>query len=103
MSRMDERMAMLEGELDNLRYRIAQLEQENRELRQRQWTMNPYQPIGPGITENPWNIPKPYIPKSNPAHPEFKKECPKCGIKLENTMGYSCTDSLCPVFSQVKC
>lgn len=35
MSRVDERMAMLEGELDNLRYRIAQLEQENQELKEK--------------------------------------------------------------------
>ena len=35
MSRFDERMAMLEGELDNLRYRIAQLEQEYQELKER--------------------------------------------------------------------
>ena len=35
MSRVDERMAMLEGEMDILRQKIAQLEQENQELKER--------------------------------------------------------------------
>ena len=33
MSRTDERMAMLEGEMDNLRMTIAELEAENKELK----------------------------------------------------------------------
>lgn len=94
MSRMDERMAMLEGELDNLRYRIAQLEEENKRLLRKSY--------GP-LLNDPTNIPAPWTPKSSPQHPEFKKECPKCRIKLENTMGYCCPDSDCPTFFQVKC
>lgn len=50
MNRMDERMAMLEGELDNLRHRVAQLEQENAELKNRHWMQNPYQPDAPKST-----------------------------------------------------
>lgn len=97
----------LQAIIDNLRTEVATLQYELKQLReelqaQRRIT-SPYQPIGPGITETPWNIPKPYTPKSSPSHPEFKKSCPKCGIKLEGVMGYSCPDSECPVFSQATC
>ena len=85
MSRMDERMAMLEGELDNLRHRVAQLEEENKRLRQKTY--------GPLIND----------PTKVPENPYFKKECPKCKIKMDGPMGYSCPDSECPVFFQIKC
>lgn len=56
---------------------------------------------------NPTKIPKPYIPKSSPDHPDFGKEpwpleplskldCPQCGIKLEGVMGYYCPHDDCP-------
>ena len=35
MSRVDERMAMLEGEMDVLRQKIAQLEAENQDLKEK--------------------------------------------------------------------
>lgn len=94
MSRTDEHMAMLEGELDNLRHRVAQLEEENKRLRQ-----NSYGPL----INDPTKTTKPWTPKSSPQHPEFKKECPKCGIKIDGLVGYSCPDSECPIFFQPKC
>lgn len=94
MSRMDERMAMLEGEIDNLRHRVAQLEEENKRLRRSTY--------GPLIND-PTKIPQPWTPKSTPQYPQSDKRCPKCGIKMDGPMGYSCPDSDCPVFIQVKC
>lgn len=94
MISVDERIAMLEGKLYDLQHRIALLEDENKRLRRAKY--------GPIINE-PYQIPKPWTPKSSPQHPEFKKECPKCGIKIDGLMGYSCPDSECPIFFQPKC
>lgn len=84
MSRMDERMAMLEGEMDNLRMRIAVLEAENKELRSKVRQTETYQPCPP---------------IKDPITPWFAKErtCSKCGIVWKGTMGYVCPDGLCPM------
>lgn len=86
----------LQGEVESLRLRVAQLEMVVKQLQQ------PSQVYGP-IVVDPTKIPGPWTPKSSPSHPEFKKECPRCGIKMDGPMGFSCPDGECPVFNKVTC
>ena len=78
MSRMDERMAMLEGELDNLRARVAELEGELEEARR---LAAPYQPITTPPYQPTWVVPN---------------ACSVCGLKFDGPMGYACTNPRCP-------
>lgn len=71
----------LQAEVDNLNHRVAQLEMLVLQLRS-----TPTQ--GPTLFPN---------------YPASDKRCSKCGIKMDGPMGYSCPDSECPVFIQVKC
>lgn len=88
MSNADEKLAMMQGELDNLNQKIALLEQKLKELQEnRSVPKNPWDVIGPGL-------PDPYPPQIPQI--EFRKECPKCGLKIEGAMGYFCTNNPCP-------
>ena len=73
-----EKLAMLEGEMDNLRMRVAQLEAEL-ELERRKSA--PYQPITTPPYQPTWVIPS---------------SCAVCGIKFDGPMGYACNNPRCP-------
>lgn len=73
-----EKLAMLEGEMDNLRMRVAQLEAELAEERRKS---APYQPITTPPYQPTWVIPN---------------SCAVCGLKFDGPMGYVCTNPRCP-------
>ena len=72
MSRMDERMAMLEGEMDNLRMRVAELEAELEAERRKNITYPHLQPL------------------------QVPSGCSVCGLKMDGPMGYVCSHPNCP-------
>ena len=74
----DEKNAAYQGEIDNLNQKIAFLEQKLKELESKK-----------DIPKPPWDV--------------HKKSCQKCGINLEGTMGYVCSDKDCPTFPSVRC
>ena len=46
-----------------------------------------------------------YIPQPSPFQPNFepRNNCSKCGMKLDQVMGYVCSSPNCPTFPQVTC
>ena len=70
MASADEKLAMLEAEMDTLRHRVATLEAE---LEQARRLTAPYQPT--------WVVPN---------------ACSVCGLKFDGPMGYACTNPRCP-------
>ena len=38
----------------------------------------------------------PTIPPFTPLQPAWYGNCPKCGLKLDQVMGYVCSDPVCP-------
>mgnify|MGYP001765328747 CR=1 FL=1 len=82
----DEKIAMMEGEMDNLRQKIAFLEQKLKELENDR-----------DIPKNRgWDVIEPVLPTFPVPQFGFKKECPKCGLKLTGPIGYYCTNNPCP-------
>lgn len=75
MSRLDERMAQLEAENDNLRQKIALLEQTLLEFQEQRYIPR----------KHAWEVPKWAV-----------DSCGKCGITLHKHMCYSCPDGNCP-------
>ena len=53
----------------------------------KQQPSNPFPPIIPHPDTIPRPFPEPYWNTNN---------CPKCGLKLEGTMGYVCSNNPCP-------
>lgn len=84
MSNADEKLAMMQGELDNLNQKIALLEQTLKDLQEdRRIPRNPWDVIGPGLPPAPIY--------------EYKRECTQCGIKFgDGPIGYSCPQKNCP-------
>lgn len=70
-SKADEKVAMLQGEIDNLNQKIAFLESKLNELQHNR-----------SIPRSPWAM----------------KTCQRCGINLEGALGYVCSDKECPTF-----
>lgn len=84
----EEKLAMMQGEMDNLRQKVAFLEQKLKELQENR-----------DIPRNPFDIPKVGSPGDCMPYPprfEIKKECPKCGLKLDGPIGYYCPNNPCP-------
>ena len=75
---VDEKVAMLHGEIDNLNQKVAFLEAKLKELQ-----------LNRHIPSAPWDV--------------RKKYCQKCQLNLEGTMGYVCTDKDCPTFLIPRC
>jgi hypothetical protein len=79
----DEKMAMMQGEIDNLHQKIAFLEQKLKELQEnRRIPSNPWDVIGPG--------------SSPPQVYKYKTECTQCGLKMDGPISYSCPHKNCP-------
>lgn len=78
MASADEKLAMLEAEMDTLRHRVAHLEAE---LEQARTMTSPYQPITTPPYQPTWIVPN---------------SCAVCGIKFDGPMGYACTNPRCP-------
>lgn len=79
MSDADEKLAMMQGEMDNLHQKVAFLEQKLKELQENR-----------SIPRNPWELPT--VPVF-----EYKKECSECGIKFgDGAISYSCPHKNCP-------
>ena len=78
MPSADEKLAMLEAEMDTLRHRVAHLEAE---LEQARRLTAPYQPITTPPYQPTWIVPN---------------SCAVCGIKFDGPMGYACTNPRCP-------
>ena len=70
---IEEKLAMLEGEMDNLRAKVAQLEGE---LEKERRSKQPYGPV-----TIPYQVPS---------------GCSVCGLKFDGPMGYACTNPRCP-------
>ena len=85
----EEKLAMMQGEMDNLRQKVAFLEQKLKELQENR-----------NIPRNPFDIPKVGSPGDCMPYPtkfEYKKECTQCGIKFgDGPIGYYCPQKNCP-------
>lgn len=80
-SRADEKVAMLQGEIDNLNHKIAFLEGKLKELESnRSVPRSPWDVIGPGLSQ-----------------PNDVKSCVKCGINPKGSWSYCCPDAECPM------
>ena len=80
----DEKVAMLQGEIDNLNQKVALLEAKLKELQSNR-----------DIPKPAWDVISPGLLR--------KKSCQKCGLNLEGTTGYVCTDVDCPTFLISRC
>lgn len=85
MTGQDEKNAMMQGEIDNLNQKVAFLEQKLKDLQEnRNIPRNPWDVVGPGLYDQ-------------------KKQCQKCGLRLDGPIGYVCTQPECPTFFTVTC
>lgn len=80
----EEKIAMMQGEIDNLNQKIALLELTLKEMQQDR-----------RIPRNPWEV---YGPIKTPAPVvyEYKTECSQCGLKMDGPISYSCPHKNCP-------